>query len=109
MGCPALFRRSEKSPYRFNSVGTVDTIASLVSCRVRSQEPKKNVLLCLIGPPSVPPNWFNRIGGLSVAKKLRASSASLRSDSNALPRNRLVPDRVDIVTTPPVEWPYSAE
>ena len=43
IGWPALLRRSEKSPTRFASVGTVETIVWLVSCRVRSQVAKKNV------------------------------------------------------------------
>src|SRR3954471_9001962 len=96
-GWPALLRRSEKSPCRFASVGTVDTTASLVSCRVRSHVAKKNVLPCFTGPPSAPPNWLRWVGGFDFAKKFCASSASSWNDSKRLPRYLLVPDRVDIV------------
>ena len=40
-----------------------------------------------------------------VAGVERVVAAAIRT---TLPRNSFVPERVDIVTTPPVEWPYSA-
>ncbi len=55
-GAPELLRRSEKSPARFNSVGTVETVVSLINCRVCSQVAKKNVLSFRIGPPKEAPN-----------------------------------------------------
>ena len=67
-GTPELLRRSEKSPWRFSSVGTVESTVSLVSCRVRSHDVKKNVFPRRIGPPNVPPNWFSRNGDSVAAK-----------------------------------------
>src|SRR5947207_15234853 len=106
---PALFIRSEKSPLRLPSVGTVERIGSLTSCRVRSHVVKKNVFPCVIGPPKVPPNWFQRTSGFEAAKKFFASSASCRNDSNALPLKLLVPERLDIAMMPQLESPCSAE
>ena len=57
------------------------------------------------------PNWLRLKGGglLEVkVKKLRASSALLRKNSNSSPWNSLVPERVATLTTAPELWPYSA-
>ncbi len=82
-------------------------------CRWRkpSYEKKKNSFSLIIGPPSCPPNWLRLNGGGSVevkVKKLRASSASFRKNSNSSPWNSLLPDRVAILTTAPALWPCSA-
>ena len=76
--------------------------------RVFSQLTKKCVLSLRIGPPTAAPNWFRRSGALVTAKKLRASRELLRKYSNRLPWKLLVPERVDMVITPPAECPNSA-
>ena len=53
---------------------------------------KEKCLLLTIGPPRFPPNWLRLKGGGSLevkVKKLRASSASLRRNSNSSPWNWL--------------------
>ncbi len=92
-----------------SAVGTVEMVVSLVSCPVRSQVTKKNVFSLRTGPPSDAPYWFSRIGGRVAAKKLRALKTLFCSDSNTLPWYCAVPERVDMVITPPVECPNSAE
>ena len=55
-------------------------------------------------PPSDPPNWFrlNGCGSAEVnSKKFRASSASLRRNSNTSPCTSSVPDRVTMLTMRP--------
>ncbi len=85
----------------------------LTFCRWRkpSYEKKKNSFSLMIGPPSCPPNWLRLNGGGSLAvkvKKLRASSASFRKNSNNSPWNSLPPDLVAMLTTAPELWPFSA-
>ena len=60
--------------------------------------------------PSEPPNWFWRKGGGEGvwAKKLRASSALLRRNSNIDPCSEFVPDCVTTLTCAPGRFPYSA-
>src|ERR1022692_2365285 len=106
---PALLRRSEKSPARLSAVGTVEMVVSLVNWPVRSQVTKKKVFSLRMGPPQDAPYWFRRIGGRVAAKKLRALKTLFCNDSNRLPLYCPVPDRVDMVITPPVECPNSAE
>src|SRR5215471_2070504 len=80
--------------------------------RVPCQLAKRKVLFFRIGPPSVPPYIFRRssgVGWLGRRKKLRASTASLRRNSKAVPWILLVPERMVAFTTAPAEWPYSAE
>src|SRR4026209_2721647 len=108
-GWPVVLRRSEKSPARFSNVGTVDVMVSLVNWLVRSHVAKKNVLSLRIGPPNDAPYWFRRIAGFVAGNKLRALNTSFCRDSKRLPWYWLVPERVDMVTTPPVECPNSAE
>jgi hypothetical protein len=70
---------------------------------------KKNARFNVIGPPTVPPNWFRwKSGFSSTSKKLRASMASLRWNSNALPDNWFEPDFVSTFTWPPEFLPNSA-
>src|SRR5258708_24417467 len=106
---PALLRRSEKSPARLNAVGTVEMVVSPVNWPVRSHVTKKKVFSLRTGPPKDAPYWFSRIGGRVAAKKLRALKTLFCKDSNTLPWYCAVPERVDIVITPPVECPNSAE
>src|SRR5262249_5694638 len=64
-----------------------------------------------MGPPKLAPNWFRLKGGgwLEVkVKKLRASSASLRRNSNKSPWKSFAPERVAILTMAPALCPYSA-
>src|SRR5215831_7162832 len=63
---------------------------------------KKNSLSFLIGPPTLPPNWFCRNDGLTVSKKFRASSALLRRNSYADPCSSFVPDLLTAFTTAPL-------
>src|SRR5437763_14816980 len=84
IGFPAVLRRSEKSPRRLSSVGTVEVVSKLVNWRVCSQVTKKWVLSFRIGPPKVPPYWFSRTGARFAEKKLRALKTSFCSDSNRL-------------------------
>ena len=81
--------------------------------RVPSQEPKKNVLSFLTGPPKVAPYWFCLYGGfldpLRLAKKFVPSKFELRRNSNTEPCNWLVPDLMLTNTCPPMRVPYSAE
>src|SRR3954469_25659559 len=76
-----------------------------------SYDAKKNVLPLAIGPPRFAPNWLRLKGGGSLevkVKKLRASSALLRRNSNASPWNWLAPERVARLSTAPELCPYSA-
>src|SRR5262245_61292602 len=80
-------------------------------CRRPSYERKKKVLFLTSGPPRLPPARLRLKGGglLEVnSKKLRASSASFRRNSNSSPWNSLVPERVAMLTTAPELCPYSA-
>ena len=64
-----------------------------------------------MGPPSDPPNWLNLISGLAVVggrNGSRDENASLWKFSNSDPWNWLVPERVIMLTWPPIEPPYSA-
>src|SRR6266487_7203620 len=71
-----------------------------------------------MGPPRAPPNWFGlkgfftflapEVGLIYWLKKLRASSFSLRRNSNASPWNSFVPERVAMFTIEPALRPYSA-
>src|SRR3954454_13506402 len=84
-----------------------------MSCRCRrpSYVPKKNVLLLMIGPPMLAPNWLRRNGDCgagSALKKFRESSASSRKNSNASPWKTLAPERVAMLTIAPELRPYSA-
>src|SRR5438874_2450629 len=45
----------------------------------------------ITGPPASAPNWLRFNGSIPVAKKLRASMASLRRNSHAAPWSLLVP------------------
>ena len=73
----------------------------------------------MIGPPTAAPYWLRLSGGFGSTtrlppttvlrtKKLRASNASSRRYSNAVPWNEFVPDLVDTETTP-APRPNSAE
>src|ERR1700733_761381 len=77
---------------------------------------KKNNLSLMIGPPSVPPNMFQRTVGFastSVGSSLfshwLAFSLSLRKNSHASPWKRFVPDLIDALTMPPMKLPNSAD
>src|ERR1700693_6138504 len=59
------------------------------------------LLSFLIGPPNVPPYWLRLKGETEAAKKLRASIASLRRNSNAEPWNWFPPERVENCTVAP--------
>src|ERR1700687_2000945 len=79
--------------------------------RCPSYATRKNVLSLTIGPPNDPPNWLlrNAFCGAGLAlKKLRASSALLRKDSNNDPCKPFVPDFVTMLTIDPEFRPYSA-
>src|SRR5579864_1904744 len=83
------------------------------ACRWRnsSYETKKKVRFLKIGPPRLPPNWLRlKGGGLGdvKSKKLRASTASLRRNSNSSPWNLLVPERDAMLRMAPELCPYSA-
>ena len=63
------------------------------------------------GPPNENPNWLYRNAGNGVPfvlKKLRASMAEFRRNSNALPWTSLVPDLETTFTTAPELRPSSA-
>ena len=72
---------------------------------------KKNARSRRIGPPNTPPNWLRLSVGLTPddgLKKPVALSAVLRLNSQAVPRNWLVPLRnVALITAPPAR-PNSA-
>ena len=74
---------------------------------------KKNVLSLRIGPLTVPPNWCWLNFGLALPARLLnqlfASSESLRRNSNTLPWKSLPPDLIWRLTTPPMDFPNSAE
>jgi hypothetical protein len=64
-----------------------------------------------IGPPRLAPNWFWLSSGLGWfwgAKWLRELSPSLRLNSQAAPRQTLLPDLVTTLTIEPALRPYSA-
>ena len=69
---------------------------SLVSCRVRSQEPKKNVLPLPDRAAERPAELIQPNRRLRRRKEVLGVERIVRSDSNTVPRNRFVPDRVDI-------------
>ena len=67
-------------------VGTKAVLPYVMLLRiVRCQEPKKNSLSFLIGPPKVPPNWLRLMASCCGAKKLRALRSPLRRYSKAEP------------------------
>src|ERR1019366_936699 len=74
-----------------------------------------NSLSFLMGPPKVPPNWFQRIGDrkfcpmVQFRAQLLALSLSLRKYSNTLPWYWLVPLLITTLTMPPWKLPNSAE
>ena len=89
-------------------------LANISSRRVwrnPSKSVKKNVWLRTIGPPKTNPYWLrSNLGFTPVVglKKPTAFSFVLRLNSQAVPRNALVPLRIDaLITAPPVR-PYSA-
>src|SRR3954451_15244797 len=64
-----------------------------------------------MGPPKTKPYWLRLSFGLTPLDGLKnpvALSASLRLNSQALPRNWLVPLRIDAFTTAPPVRPNSA-
>src|ERR1700756_1187025 len=65
-----------------------------------------------MGPPTVPPNSFQRWRAVGRPLKLLdhslALKKSLRRYSNTLPWNWLVPDFRLTLITPPRNWPNSA-
>src|SRR4051812_774816 len=91
--------RLEKSPWR-QAIGMMVVAETLGGDARRKprESAKKNSLSFLIGPPKVPPNWFQRIGErkfwptVQLRAQLLAFSLSLRKVSNRLPWNWLVPD-----------------
>src|SRR6185503_8034862 len=88
-----------------------DRSTGLVYCRIffHSCPPKKKSLLFSTGPPRCHPKSLNRKLGFTGEKKLRASKASLRMNSNAPPCNWLPPLLVITFTDAPDWRPYSAE
>src|SRR5687768_9346789 len=96
-------------PVRSAAEGSVETVVLLRRRIPFSTSPKKNVRLRMSGNPTAPPNWLRLYGGFSVAKKLRASSASCRKYSYTAPCSVFVPDLSDTLTTPDDDRPYSAE
>src|SRR5438309_1828688 len=97
MGVPSAL----KSPPFCAAVGTVVAAMANSLMGYHSQDPKKKVRSFLMGPPTAKPYWFRRVGGLSVAKKFRAFSLSLRKNSHRAPCNRLVPDFVTTLVIAP--------
>ena len=67
----------------------------------------------MIGPPIVPPNWCCERSAFfrpaRLLNQLLASKASLRVNSNTLPWNSFVPLLSWRLTTPPSDFPNSAE
>ncbi len=79
---------SERSPWRIAKVGTVATLGVARRSRRPSKLNSQKVLSLIIGPESTPPNWFFRssfFGCWGGRKYPRASSLSLRRNSNATP------------------------
>jgi hypothetical protein len=62
-----------------------------------------------MGPPALPPNWFNRNGCLEVSNGFRASILSFRTNSKMLLWNSFVPDFDTKLTCAPAPPPDSAE
>src|SRR5437879_5353750 len=89
--------------------GTLGRFVMDFCWRDPSYETWKNVLFLTIGPPMPPPNVLRRKGGMVAgSKKLRASIALFRSDSNASPLKVFVPDLLTELKTPPMVRPYWA-
>src|ERR1700694_2669389 len=76
---------SLKSPECIFIVGTVLRNGTSSRISLRWSEPKINILFFTIAPPSWPPYWFLWKPSWLVAKKFRASSLSLRRNSQAAP------------------------
>src|ERR1700688_3817634 len=106
---------AEKSPVRSAVVKTVFCPAELgISKRWSWKSAKKKSLFFRIGPPTVPPNMFQRslaLGSAGYAKlfdQLFAFSLSLRKNSQMSPWKALVPDLMVALTIPPSKLPNSA-
>src|SRR5262245_26540455 len=102
--------KAVQSPVKIAAVGT-NARFSGGSCRmvVPWYPPKKNSLFLVIGPPIVPPNWLRLIVSRLVAKAFRALKIPLRTNSNRLPWNSLVPDFVTRLTVPEDFMPFCAD
>src|SRR5579864_6712455 len=94
---------------RTEALGTKLVCVELNLCSNPSKLAKKKLVSFLIGPPTLPPNWFSRNGGtFDGSNGERVSSALFRKNSKTSPCNRLVPDFVTTLICAPPMSPYSA-
>src|SRR5712692_4675728 len=70
---------------RYAAFGTNPITVLYRVWRSPSKSPKKKVRSFLMGPPTLPPNWFKWNGGTFASKGERASKTLLRKNSKALP------------------------
>ena len=121
---PAPSSPGRRSPARGRAIGSVKTPWRCSSGRARSRSPsgrwsaagpgsrrRRTSDPARIGPPTTPPNCCRRnvgLTGVGRAKKLRAFSASCRTNSKACHETRCVPAFVVRLTTPPLKRPNSA-
>src|SRR6266478_5834829 len=85
------------TPARSSAVKGNDDAIDVPRMRSPWYEANPNTLFFRIGNPPLAPNWFWRRIGTVAEKKFRALRASLRRNSQAVPCNWLVPERVTAV------------